>query len=196
MKKILVLDCHPRAGSLGSALAAAYAEGADGADVRRLALRDLKIDWGRDPGKKPPVELDIATAQAAIGEADHLVFVFPVYWGTFPAQLKGFLDLVFTSGFAFEYQENGFPKGLLAGKSARLIYTSDTPGFLWRWMIGMPAEKTLRMAVLWLCGIRKVKRTMFGPVMKSSASQRAEWLERVRGFGESESRKQHLSLRS
>ncbi len=44
--------------------------------------------------------------QQEILAADHLVFVYPNWWATFPALLKGFIDRVFLPNFAFKYREN------------------------------------------------------------------------------------------
>ena len=46
MRRVLVLEAHPDPHSYGTALADAYAEGAAaaGAEVRRIALRDLAFD--------------------------------------------------------------------------------------------------------------------------------------------------------
>lgn len=36
--------------------------------------------------------------------ADHLIFIFPIWWSGMPAILKGFIDRVFVSGFAYSYK--------------------------------------------------------------------------------------------
>ena len=51
--------------------------------------------------------------------ADHLVFVYPNWWSTVPALLKGLIDRMFVPGFAFKYRENSpFWDKLLKGKTA------------------------------------------------------------------------------
>lgn len=48
-----------------------------------------------------------------IDRADHLILVYPVYWWSMPALLKGWIDRVFFSGWAFqEDAENGLVKKL------------------------------------------------------------------------------------
>ncbi len=44
---------------------------------------------------------DIQEEQAALLRADVIVVQFPLYWSTFPAVLKKWIDDVFTYGFAF-----------------------------------------------------------------------------------------------
>lgn len=41
--------------------------------------------------------------QARIDRADALVLVFPVYWWSMPALLKGWIDRVFANGWAFDF---------------------------------------------------------------------------------------------
>lgn len=61
--------------------------------------------------------------------ADHLVFVHPVWWGTYLAVLKGFIDRVFVGGIVFKHRARGQGwNRLLKGKTARLVYTVDAPG--------------------------------------------------------------------
>ncbi len=50
------------------------------------------------------VETDVAALQAKVAEARNLVFIYPVWWYTVPAVLKGFLDRVFTAGFAYRFR--------------------------------------------------------------------------------------------
>lgn len=47
---------------------------------------------------------DVVAEQARIDRADALVLVYPVYWWTMPALLKGWIDRVFANGWAFDYQ--------------------------------------------------------------------------------------------
>ena len=69
------------------------------------------------------VSADIAEEQQQITEADLLVMIFPIWWWSPPAIMKGYLDLVFTHGFAFRYEERG-PVGLLRGKKALVMTTT------------------------------------------------------------------------
>lgn len=61
--------------------------------------------------------------QNKISVARNLIFIYPVWWSSMPAILKGFVDRVFTGGFAFKYV-NGKPVGLLKGKKAVAFITT------------------------------------------------------------------------
>lgn len=56
---------------------------------------------------------DVASEQKRIDRADHLVLVFPVYWWSMPALMKGWIDRVFVNGWAFEINaESGIKRKL------------------------------------------------------------------------------------
>ena len=108
---VLVILGHPRKQSLSGALAAAYAEGARaaGVNVKELILADLHFNPNVELANMPEqlFEADLAEAKRAVEWADHLVFVYPTWWGTMPALLKGFLDRMLMPGFAFEWRADG-----------------------------------------------------------------------------------------
>ena len=125
-KKILVILGQPQRHSYGGALMLAYSEGARaaGAEVKELYLGDLKFDplATTSLAHLNELEPELALAQEAIKWADHLVFVYPIWWGTIPALLKGFIERVFLPGFAVNFRKNS-PRWdkLLTGRSARLF---------------------------------------------------------------------------
>lgn len=170
MAHILVLEAHPDAGRFNGALADAYAQGAasKGATVSRLALRDLVFDPILRGGFRggQALEPDLLRAREAIEAATHVVFVTPVWWGTLPALLRGFVDRTFLPGWAFEHKGGPLPEGLLAGRTARVIATMDSP---W-WWYGLyhlrSAHRSLIQATLHYVGIKKVSQTTFYQVRK------------------------------
>lgn len=186
-KKIVLLVAHSVAGSLNLALAEHYAETAQAAGhrVKILWLDQLTFDPILHQGyrQKQPLEPDLLAAQQTIQWADHLVFVFPVWWGSVPAVLKGFLDRVFLPGFAFRYQQGKvFPVQLLKGRTAQLLVTTDTPPWFFRWFYRAPAIHQMKKTTLELCGVRPVKVLLMGPVLNSTDKQRQKWLQRVAAF--------------
>ena len=187
-KKILVILGQPQRQSYGGALMQAYAEGARaaGAEVRELYLGDLKFDPVAVPNRAHPagLEPDLAQAQESIKWAEHLVFVYPIWWGTIPALLKGFVERVFLPGFAVNFRDKSLLwDKLLGGRSARLIVTLNTPSWVYRWYFGRPGHNTMKKTILEFCGIRPVRITEVGPVKDSTEAKRKKWLERVRALG-------------
>lgn len=186
--KVLLICGHPRRESLSSSLAEAYAEGARtaGADVRTLALADLEFapDVVEQHINDQPREPDILAAQQGIAWAEHLVLVFPTWWGLYPARLKAFLDRVLTPGFAFTEADtpSGFT-GCLGGRTAHLLTTMDTPGLVYRLLYGSPGRLALERATLGFCGVGPVRFTAFGPVKDAIESDRASWIRRAASEG-------------
>lgn len=186
MRCLLIL-AHPRRDSLCGALFDACAGGARhaGVECRELILSEMRFDpdvHAVSP-EQQPLEPDLVRAQRDIAWAEHLVFVYPTWWGTFPALLKGFLDRVMTPGFAFRHIANDKWDKLLAGRTADLITTMDTPPLIYRFVYRAPGHQALARATLGYCGLRTARVEIFGPVIASSSAQRNLWLDRARASG-------------
>ena len=63
--------------------------------------------------------------QKLILEHEKIIFIYPTWWNSMPAILKGMCDKVFTAGFGFKYTL-GIPRGLLSNK-ALLLTTTGGP---------------------------------------------------------------------
>jgi NAD(P)H dehydrogenase (quinone) len=187
-KHILVIVGTPKPASLCDALAEAYAAGArnQGHMVRLIKLAELQFDPVLHVGydQSQTLEPDLLEAQRQIHWAQHLVFVYPVWWGGLPALLKGFLDRVLLPGFAFKYRDRSqrWDK-LLVGRSADLLVTLDTPPWYFRWVYGAPAHRQMTRTILGFCGIRTRRLEQFAPVRPSSEEQRQDWLRRAERLG-------------
>ncbi|MGE7825323.1 NAD(P)H-dependent oxidoreductase [Paenibacillus sp. NPDC093718] len=188
MKKVLIIQGNPIANSYGSQLAEVYARGAaeSGAEVRELVLAEMEFDLNLSGGYKgeQPLEPDLQKAQELISWADHLVFVYPNWWGGMPALLKGFIDRVFLPGFAFKYRRNSpLPEQLLKGKTARLIVTMDSPYVYYRFYLGQPGHQMMKHSILKFCGVGSVRATNITQLRKMPEVARKQWLERVHRMG-------------
>lgn len=194
MRDVLVLQAHPDPDSFGAALSEAYAQGARdaGARVERLSLSALSFDPVLHRGHRgtQPLEPDLVVARSAIEAADHLTLQFPVWWGAPPALLKGFIDRAFLPGWAFRYVSGrALPEGLLAGRSARLIATMDSPWW-WYWLKhGRAAHRSLIGATLNYVGIQDVRQTTLYRLRERSDAQRRAWLERMARLGAADARR-------
>ena len=132
-KRILLIVGSPKRKSFCHLLAECYAQGARAADhvVRELKLGELAFDPILHEGyeQSQVLEPDLLEAQRQIHWAEHLVFVYPVWWGGLPALLQGFFDRVLQPGFAFRYrgtQDKDWEQ-LLGGRSADLLVCHDQP---------------------------------------------------------------------
>jgi NAD(P)H dehydrogenase (quinone) len=77
---------------------------------------------------------DIRAEQAKLLRADTVVMQFPLWWYSTPAILKGWIDRVFTKGFAYGIPDPDHPgrtfrygRGPLSGRRAQVIVTTGSP---------------------------------------------------------------------
>lgn len=111
--------------------------------------------------------------QKKISEADKLIFIYPVWWNSMPAILKGFFDRVFISGFAFRYKpliptkirahllryafvarfDYGVPIPLLKGKKAIVFLTTGAPKIAF-FITGNRFKKIIKKDILGFFGIK------------------------------------------
>ncbi|MCR2747937.1 NAD(P)H-dependent oxidoreductase [Limnobacter parvus] len=187
-KRILIVLGHSSEDSLCCSIANTYLKGAQAAghDVRLLSLGKLKFDPILQNGYNAiqALEPDLVAAQESMVWAEHMVFVYPIWWGSIPAILKGFFDRVLLPGFAFKFQKGALmADGLLAQRTAHLIATMDTPPWYYRWVYRMPGHNQMKRTILEFCGIKPVAVTSFGPVKSSKPATREKWLARAYEFG-------------
>lgn len=180
-KRILLIQGHPAPDSYCQALASRYASAARSAghELRELTLAQLVFDPLLHQGYRgeQPLEADLLAAQADILWAEHLVFVYPIWWGSVPALLKGFLDRVLLPGFAFRYYKGkALPEGLLKGRSADLLVSMDTPPWYFRWFYRQPGIWQMKTTTLEFCGVRPVRVLRCGPLIGSTPVRRERWL--------------------
>ncbi len=184
---ILVINGHPDPESFCSALSHSYMEGAgEHAQIRFIELNRIHFDPVLKFGYRQRTELekDLLEAQELIRWSDHLVFIYPTWWGSMPALLKGFIDRTFLPGFAFKYRKDSvFWDKLLTGKSAHLIVTTDTPTWYNKLIYKQAGHIVMKRNILRFCGISPVRVTEIGPIKPSSDRQRSKWLEKVKQLG-------------
>lgn len=189
-KRIVIIQGHPdpAGGHFGQALAAAYVAGAQavGHEVRVIEVAHLMFPLVQskqefDTGSPPD---SIRAAQETLAWAEHLVLVYPLWLGSMPALLKGFLEQVFRPGFAFGPVEQGRHwQKRLSGKSARIVVTMGMPALIYRWYFLAHSLKSLERNILGFCGIGPIKETLIGSV-EGSQQARAQWLEKLHRLGQ------------
>jgi NAD(P)H dehydrogenase (quinone) len=187
-KRILMILGTPKNNSFCHALSEAYAQGArsKGHVVRQLKLGEMTYDPVLREGyeQSQQLEPDLLEAQRQIHWAEHLVFVYPVWWGGIPALLKGFFDRTFLPGFAFKYRNRSqLWDKLLSGRTADLLVTMDTPPWYFRWIYGAPGHRQMTRTILGFSGIKTRRLAEFAPVRPSSEEQRQSWLRRAEALG-------------
>jgi NAD(P)H dehydrogenase (quinone) len=182
-KRVLVILGHSGSNSLCTGLSERYAAAATeaGHTVRLLKLAELNFDPILHEGYQliQTLESDLVAAQESITWAQHVVLVYPIWWGSVPGLLKGFLDRLMLPGFAFKYREGAlFPDKLLAGRTAQLLVTMDTPPWYFRWIYRQPGIVQMKKTTLEFCGFKPVRVEMFGPVLGSTQAKQQGWLDK------------------
>jgi putative NADPH-quinone reductase len=190
LHRVLVLDGHPDAGAerFIHALAASYCSGAESAghDVRIVRVASLDVPSLRSNAEfnsGEPSET-VRRIQADIKWADHLVLLFPLWLGDMPGQLKVLLEQLLRPDFAFSAARGkGFPRKLLAGRSARVIVTMGMPAFFYRWYFRAHSVKNLERNILGFCGFSPVRTSIVGMVEGIGDAGRRKWLAKVEAMG-------------
>ena len=178
--KILSILGHQRPGSFCHALAATAAEQLRAAG-HEVVFHDLYAE-AFDP-ILPEAEIPkgafpdaaIAGHCRELAAADGYLVVHPNWWGQPPAILKGWIDRVFRQGVAYEFSSQGVV-GLLAGKSAVVLTTSNTPREDELRSFGDPLENLWKTCIFAFCGVTDFHRRNFEPIIMSTPEQRAAWL--------------------
>ncbi|MEM6803909.1 MAG: NAD(P)H-dependent oxidoreductase [Bacteroidota bacterium] len=187
-KKVLIINGHPDPESFNHALVEAYTKGAKSttAAVDLIHIKDLEFDPNLKYGyrKRTELEPDLLASIDKIKQAEHICWIFPMWWFSYPAIMKGFIDRTFLPGITFETVEGkAFPKRLLKGKTARIIITADTPRWYDRLFMGSPALNQFKKGTLEFCGIKPVKVSYISTIKSSSPSFRQKWLKKVEQLG-------------
>jgi len=130
----LIVVAHPVAESFTMALARTFAGELEQLghahrthDLYRMGfdpvLRASELDAS---GTSPTPDSAVLEAQRCLRAADVLTVIYPLWWLSMPAILKGYIDRVFARGFAYEAR-GGQVHGLLTGKKCVLITLSGAP---------------------------------------------------------------------
>lgn len=184
MKQLLLVNGHPNKQSFNYALTQAYKKGASSNNViiSQINIADLNFNPNLAFGyqKRTELEPDLLNAIQKIKQADHIVWTFPMWWYSYPAIMKGFIDRTFLPGIAFEPIEGrALPKKLFKGKTARIIITADTPRWYDFLYMKSPSINQFKKGTLHFCGIKPVKTTYIAPIKNASSSFKEQWLHKV-----------------
>ena len=183
MSDILVISAHPSKGSFNTQIAQELTRAMqkEGFSVHLLSLIELDFDPILRSGfsGKQELEPDLLEARRLFESAVHIVWVYPTWWGQWPALLKGFIDRVFLPGWAFKNKGGALPEGLLKGRSARIVSTMDSPWWWYRLAHGRAGHRSLENATLNYVGIKDVTESTLYRTKERSDEQRQRWLKKV-----------------
>lgn len=187
MDKALIIYSHPNPESFNRSVLQAVTGELESKGVE-YKVKDLyEMNWNPVLSAKEFQEMqsgvvpeDVRAEQQDVAWADTLIFIYPIWWAEQPAMMKGWLDRVFSEGFAYEVR-NGDAKGLLTGKKAVVITTSGGEKWAMK-QSGMidAVEKSMIEGTLNFIGIEDVEYNNLFAVPSATDAEREEMLEDIR----------------
>ena len=183
--KVLTVFSHPRRESLSGAVLDAFAGGLReaGHDVEIADLHGERFDpvmteadepdW--DDSRKRYSEA-VLREQARIIRNDALAFVFPVWWWSLPAMLKGWIDRVWNNGWAYGDMKLPHRRAVLLALAAggRSSYQKN------RYDVAMDAQVV--HGIMHYCGIADARLHMLYDTLDNDETRRA-LIARARELG-------------
>ncbi|WP_432400400.1 NAD(P)H-dependent oxidoreductase [Wukongibacter sp. M2B1] len=89
--------------------------------------------------------------------SDEVIFIFPMWWYSVPAVLKGFIDKVMLKNFAYK-EEKYRLKGLLTNvKRTTVVTTSQAPTWYLKYVAGNPIKRSFIQGTLKQIGFKNIK---------------------------------------
>lgn len=188
MARIAIVVGHSQQGTLCESLGEAYRSGAQAAghEATVFVLSRMTFDPILREGyrREQPLEPDLAAAYTALAQADHWVFVFPLWCGDMPAIMKGFLERVLQPDLIRRKDtESAMNWRIFENKSARIIMTMGMPATVYRLWYGAHAIKLLKRNILHFIGVRPVRDTIFGMVAGVPNETRLGWIRQAEEMG-------------
>lgn len=190
-KNILILLGHPNTETLSGHFADVYEEAARAAghDVRRVNLGELQFDPILHKGYREiqALEPDLVKLQEDMKWCNHMLFIYPLWWLSMPALLKGLIDRIWLPGFAFRYHKSKSGKRqlgwdrLLKGRSARVVTLLNAPPFLEYIAFGDYMNELVH-GTLGFAGF-KTRVTKIGNSESLSPAMVARWEKKLKELG-------------
>ncbi|MFH7017121.1 NAD(P)H-dependent oxidoreductase [Flavobacterium sp. FlaQc-47] len=180
--KNLIVYAHPNSTSLNHFFKQTVIESLEKSG-QEIVIRDLnQINFNpvlslddMHGQRKGQITKDVKTEQDFITWADRIIFIYPIWWTGMPAIMKGYIDRVFSYGFAYRYDQ-GIQKGLLTGKQTIIINSHGKSNAEYE-ATGM--DKALALTsdtgIFTYCGLEIEKHFYFDKADRASPENIFEW---------------------
>lgn len=124
------------------------------------------------------VDPQVISYQERLRKANHLIFIFPVWWDIMPAVTKGFIDRVLSPGMAYDHHPRGFGLRPLLNnlKSITVITTMNKPKIMYWAIVGNLIRKVMIRSVFNTMGYKNVSWISFTSVKRVNHKKRIKWL--------------------
>lgn len=187
--KYLILYAHPNPKSFNHAILETVQAELKNAG-REVSLRDLYaqnfnpvLSVNDLAGMmQRQLQPEVKAEQEFVGSADVIVVIYPLWWAGMPAILKGYIDRVFTEGFAYRIAGPDL-EGLLKGKKVLLITTTGAPQEMYE-ASGMfkSMAQTTGEGIFQFTGMELIEHTYLCAIPYVTDEDRKKMLEEVRGL--------------
>ncbi len=184
---ILLIYAHPDKESFLSLMKRTFVTAAEEAG-NKVIIRDL-LDIKFDPIlgyndlkriRQGKVSNDVKQEQDFIDWADLLVVMYPVWYMSMPAVIKGYFDRVFTKGFAFRF-DGSTVHGLLENKRVFLISTSGLDKSLYDTMYLIEnLNHIVDYGIFEFCGMEVVAHEYFWSIPFLSEEEKENILKEIK----------------
>lgn len=185
--RVAIVFNHPYEGSYCNAILTAITKGLQKAnheiDLIHLdkdnfnpVMTSADLKAFRD---KKPVDPKVIEYKERLKKANHLIFIFPIWWELMPAMTKGFIDKVIFPGVAYDYtnKSNTRMKPLFDKlKGVTVITTMNTPKWLYFLLFGNAIKKALILGTFLKMGYKNRKWISFNQVKSITQEKRTKWL--------------------
>lgn len=185
--KNLVIYAHPNPASLNHFFKQTIVESLKKSE-EEVIVRDLnEINFNpvlslndMDGQRIGQVSEDVKTEQDFISWADQIIFVYPIWWTGMPAIMKGYIDRVFSYGFAYRYDQ-GIQKGLLTGKKIVIVNSHGKSNAEYQ---AMGMDKALALTsdtgIFTYCGLEIKQHFYFDKADRASEENILEWENQIK----------------
>ncbi len=186
--RILAVYAHPSPQSFNHSLLQALIEESERKkhqcvvrDLYREKFQPVLSEKDFEAFNHGDIPADIKAEQEEVKNAEVLVFIHPVWWFGFPAILKGWVDRVFSYGFAYGHDSRGV-KPLLTGKKALIFNTTGAPRTSGYIETGTEdaMEKLIDVGIYQFVGLEVLLHRMLYQVPTAADEERRAMLEKVR----------------
>lgn len=187
--RVAIIFNHPYEGSYCNAILTAVTKG--------LQKRNHEIDLihldkdGFNPvmtaadlkafKDKKPIDPKVIEYKQRLDQANHLIFIFPIWWELMPALTKGFIDKVIFPGVAYDYTSKGYGMIPLFKniKGVTVITTMNTASIIYRLIFGNAIRKAIMTGTFWKMGYKNRKWINLSMVKSVSGKKQKKWLRKI-----------------
>ncbi|MDM1295793.1 NAD(P)H-dependent oxidoreductase [Sphingobacterium sp. N143] len=185
MRTVIVFN-HPNEGSYCNAILQSVTQGLQNAG-HEVDLMHLDNDRFNPAMSKAdlkafvdhqPIDPQVIDYNERLKKAEHLIFIFPIWWDIMPATTKGFIDRVLGPGVMYDHHPRGFGLVPLLKNlsSITIITTMNKPKILYALLFGNLIRRVMLKSVFKTMGYKNLHWISFTSVKSVNREKRIKWL--------------------